>query len=300
MKPGRLLARLPEVRGKYRAQADLSKINWFNVGGPAEVLFRPADIDDLTYFLLHKPQDVPVTVIGVGSNLLVRDGGIKGVVIRLGQGFTHVVVEGNSIRAGAGALSRNVAAVAQQAGIAELEFMVGIPGTVGGALAMNAGAYGSDISQIFIGARAVDRKGAAHALTAKDMRFSYRHSGVDPSWIFIEGIFKGKPGNSQQILENMQRIMEERERTQPIRTRTGGSTFTNPPGKKAWELIDAAGCRGLETGKAKVSEKHCNFLMNAGGATSEDLEKLGEEIRKRVKEHSGITLEWEIKRVGEK
>lgn len=294
------LDRLPPVRGKYRAQADLSKINWFNVGGPAEVLFRPADIDDLIHFLKHKPEDVPVTVIGVGSNLLVRDGGIDGVVIRLGQGFTQITSEGNSVRAGAGALSRNVAAAAQIAGIAGLEFMVGIPGTVGGALAMNAGAYGSDISRIFVGAKAVDRNGKVHEVTAQEMRFSYRHTGVDPSWIFIEGVFKGKLGNPEEILGKMQRIMEERENTQPIRTRTGGSTFTNPPGKKAWELIDAAGCRGLEIGKAKVSEKHCNFLMNTGGATARDLETLGEEVRRRVKEHSGVMLEWEIKRVGRK
>lgn len=293
-----LVDRLPKVRGSYRERADLSKINWFNVGGPAEVMFRPADSEDLAHFLKEKPEDVPVTVLGVGSNLLVRDGGIDGVVIRLGRGFVDIHHEGNTIHAGAGALSFNVAMASQQYGLAGLEFLSGIPGTIGGACAMNAGAYGRDVAAVLVSAEAVDEAGQLHVLTPDDIGYVYRGNTLPEGMIFTKAVLRGEADDESVIAARIAEISKQRESTQPIKSRTSGSTFKNPEGHKAWQLVDEAGCRGLMVGKAQVSEKHCNFLINTGGATAADLENLGEEVRRRVKAKSGITLEWEIKRIG--
>lgn len=293
-----LIERLPEVRGSYRAGAALKDVTWFRVGGPAEVMFRPADIDDLCLFLRGKPADVAVTVLGVGSNLLVRDGGVPGVVIRLGRGFASLAARGHEIEVGAGALDSSVAMAACQAGIAGFEFLAGIPGTIGGALRMNAGAYGAEIAGLFVAAEAVSPDGARHLLGKDDMGFSYRHCGVPADWIFTSARLRGAAGVPAAIAARIAGIKAEREGSQPVRSRTGGSTFTNPPGAKAWELIARAGCRGLRIGGAAVSEKHSNFLINEGGATASDLERLGEEVRRRVHEATGVTLEWEIRRIG--
>lgn len=295
-----LIDRLPKVRGRLTADAPLAQVTWFRVGGPAEVLFRPADIDDLSAFLAAKPKDVPVSVIGVASNLLVRDSGIKGVVVRLGRGFVEITTQDNVVEAGAGALDLNVALAAREAGIAGLEFLSGIPGTVGGGLRMNAGAYGSEFKDVLRGAVALDAQGGKHTLTLPELALSYRHSGVAEDWIFVAARFAGAAGNPLAIARRMAEIQKAREESQPIRARTGGSTFANPPGHKAWQLIDQAGCRGLHRGGAMVSEKHANFLVNTGDATAADIEALGEEVRARVLAVSGISLEWEIRRVGEK
>jgi UDP-N-acetylmuramate dehydrogenase len=295
----RLIERLPMVRGSYREGADLSKINWFNVGGPAEVMFRPADVEDLSHFLAHKPSDVPVIVLGVGSNLLVRDGGIDGVVIRLGKGFVDIHCKNDTVYAGAGALSFNVAMACQNHGIAGLEFLSGIPGTIGGALAMNAGAYGNDTASVLMEAQVMDESGTLHRMKPQDIGYIYRGNTLPEGMVFIGGTFQGKAGDPKEIAARIAEITAKREGTQPIRTRTSGSTFTNPPGdKRAWELIDAAGCRGLVVGDAQVSEKHCNFLINRGKATAADIENLGEEVHRRVLEKSGVDLHWEIKRIG--
>jgi UDP-N-acetylmuramate dehydrogenase len=294
-----LIERLPAVRGRYTEDADRAKTTWFRCGGPAEVLFRPADADDLVEFLATRPADVPVTVIGVGSNLLIRDGGVPGVVIRLARGFTEVTLEeGDRLRAGAGALYLNVALTAQQAGLTDLEFFSGIPGTVGGALRMNAGAYGGEIKDVLVEAEAVDPFGKRHRLDAAAMGFSYRRSEVPAGWIFLSALLQGRKGDPASIAQRMADIRKSREETQPTRARTGGSTFKNPEGHKAWQLIDKAGCRGLRIGDAMVSEKHCNFLINTGAATATDIETLGEEVRRRVFETSGIRLDWEIRRIG--
>jgi UDP-N-acetylmuramate dehydrogenase len=276
----------------------MAPLTWFRVGGPAEVLFRPADVEDLAAFLDGCPDDVPVTVVGVGSNLLVRDGGVKGVVIRLGKPFMSIEAEGNFVRAGTAALDVAVARAAQQAGIAGLEFYRGIPGSIGGALRMNGGAYGSETKDVLVEAKAVSRKGEIVTLTNADMHYSYRHCGAPDDLIFVEALYQGQPGDRDAIAARMEEITSSREESQPIRSRTGGSTFKNPEGKKSWQLIDAAGCRGLTRGGAQVSEQHCNFLINTGEATADDLEGLGEEVRKRVKETSGVRLEWEIRRIG--
>ena len=294
----RLIERLPRVRGRLVENAPLGPMTWFRVGGPAEVLFRPADPEDLAAFLAAKPADVPVTVIGVASNLLVRDGGIQGVVVRLARGFADVAIEGESVQTGSGALDSNVALACQQAGVAGLEFLSGIPGTVGGNLRMNAGAYGTEIKDVLVKAQALDPEGGQHELTPEEMQLSYRRCGVPQGWIFVGATFRGRKGDPAAIAARIGEIQAAREATQPVRARTGGSTFANPPGEKAWALIDAAGCRGLVRGGAMVSEKHANFLINTGDATAADLEGLGEEVRRRVHERSGITLEWEIKRVG--
>ncbi|MEZ5830244.1 MAG: UDP-N-acetylmuramate dehydrogenase [Dongiaceae bacterium] len=294
----RLIDRMPQVRGRLSEGSALSAVTWFRVGGPADVLFRPADREDLAHFLKHKPDDVPVTVIGVGSNLLVRDGGIEGVVIRLGRGFTEIQATGTTLAAGAGALDLNVALSARDAGIGGLEFLSGIPGTIGGALRMNAGAYGCDVSEVFLHADALDPKGELHRLGKAGMAFTYRHCGVPEDWIFIAGTFEGRADDSKAIHARIQDIQNKREESQPIRARTGGSTFVNPTGHKAWQLIDDAGCRGLRKGGAMVSDKHCNFLINTGNATAADIEALGEEVRRRVRDKSGIELTWEIKRIG--
>ncbi|HEX5320103.1 MAG TPA: UDP-N-acetylmuramate dehydrogenase [Stellaceae bacterium] len=292
------LPRMPKVRGRIAENVPLGPTTWFRVGGAAEILFRPADAEDLSDFLRALPEAVPVTVIGVASNLLVRDGGIPGVTIRLGRGFAGIAADEAELRAGAGALDLNVALTAAEAGIAGLEFLSGVPGTIGGGLRMNAGAYGSEIEGVLVEAEAIDRAGDRHRLSLGEMGLSYRHCGVDRDWIFTAATFRGAPGAPAEIGRRMGEIQAAREASQPIRARTGGSTFANPPGRKAWELIDAAGCRGLARGGAMVSEKHTNFLINAGAATAADLEGLGEEVRRRVHAQFGVTLEWEIRRVG--
>lgn len=293
-----LVARLPAVRGRLSADAGLAEITWFRVGGPAEAMFRPADREDLITFLKAKPKDVPVTVLGVGSNTLVRDGGVPGVVIRLGRGFVEIEAEGDEVEAGAGALDVNVAQTAQMHGVAGLEFLRGIPGTIGGGLRMNAGAYGTEFKDVLVWAEALDEQGNLHRLSPAEMKFGYRHCGVPEGWIFLKARLKGKAGDPAAIKARMDEIQAAREGSQPIRARTGGSTFANPEGHKAWQLVDAAGCRGLVVGDAQVSEQHCNFLINRGNATAADLETLGETVRDKVKAQSGIELRWEIKRIG--
>jgi UDP-N-acetylmuramate dehydrogenase len=293
-----LIDRLPPVRGRLAANAPLAQHTWFRVGGPAEVLFRPADIADLAAFMAAKPDDVPVTVIGVASNLLVRDGGIDGVVIRLGRDFAEIKIEGTEVVAGTGALDVTVALTAQAARIGGLEFLSGIPGTVGGGLRMNAGAYGGEFKDVLVEVRAIDPIGGVRMLQAAELGLSYRHCDLPEDWIFIAARLRGRPGDSHAVALRMAEIQRAREATQPIRARTGGSTFANPPGEKAWELIDRAGCRGLASGGAQVSGKHANFLINTGGATAADLEALGEEVRRRVFDQFGIALDWEIRRVG--
>lgn len=289
---------LPNVRGSYTENAPLSHLVWFRVGGPAQVLFRPADAQDLADFLKAKPAGVPVTVLGVGSNTLIRDGGIDGVVIRLPAAFGHVSVEGLRVRAGAAALDAMLAKTAGAAGIAGLEFLRGIPGTVGGALTMNAGCYGREVKDAFVSATVVTPSGELREYGPAEMNFSYRKAGVAAGTLFVEGVFEGAPGDPAEIAAKMDRMMKEREAAQPVHARTGGSTFKNPPGHNAWKLIDEAGCRGLTRGGAQVSEKHCNFLLNLGAATADDIEGLGEDVRERVKVKFGVELEWEIKRVG--
>ncbi|MBI1205697.1 MAG: UDP-N-acetylmuramate dehydrogenase [Azospirillum sp.] len=293
-----LIDRLPKVRGRITANAPLAGLTWFRVGGPAEVLFRPADRDDLAAFLAACPPEVPVTVVGVASNLLIRDGGVPGVVIRLGGAFADVAVAGTTVVVGAAALDVNIALAAGHAGVAGLEFLSGIPGTIGGALRMNAGAYGREMVDVVVEAEAIDRAGVSHTLTARELDFGYRHCGVPADWIFTAAMLSGEAGDAATIGRRIEEIADQRAATQPVRARTGGSTFANPPGHKAWELIDRAGCRGLRIGEAQVSEKHCNFLLNLGGATATELEALGEEVRRRVLASSGITLAWEIKRIG--
>ena len=294
----RLIDRLPPVRGRIAANTPIGPMTWFRVGGPAEVLFRPADEADLADFLRALPEDVPVTVIGVASNLLVRDGGIPGVTLRLGRGFVEVMADGDTVKAGAGALDLNVALTAAEAGIAGLEFLSGVPGTIGGGLRMNAGAYGSEIKDVLIEASAIDRTGAVHRVSAAGLGLSYRHSETPEDWIFTGATLHGRGGDPAEIGARMDEIRAAREASQPIRARTGGSTFANPPGNHAWRLIDEAGCRGLVRGGAMVSEKHTNFLINTGSASAADIEGLGEEVRRRVHAESGIVLEWEIRRVG--
>ena len=293
-----LIDRLPPVRGRLTADAPLAAITWFRVGGPAEVMFRPADADDLAEFLAKKPPEVPVTVIGVASNLLVRDGGVGGVVVRLGRGFTAIEISGTRVTAGAAVLDVNVAIACRAAGVGGLEFLSGIPGTVGGALRMNAGAYGREIKDVLESASALDNAGVRHELSLSEMGLGYRHCGVPEDWIFLAATLRGVGADRDAIQQRMAEIQSEREVSQPIRARTGGSTFANPPGHKAWELVDRAGCRGLARGGAMVSEKHTNFLINTGTATAADIEGLGEEVRRRVFEKFGVTLEWEIRRIG--
>lgn len=289
---------LPQVRGTYQFGAALKDLVWFRAGGAAEVLFRPADAEDLAAFFAQKPESMPVTVIGVGSNLLVRDGGIPGVVIRLPAVFGKAEANGLRIRAGAAALDSAVARKAADAGIAGFEFLRGVPGTIGGALRMNAGCYGSEIKDIFVEATAIDGKGKKHVLKPADMNFAYRKSGVPDDFLFIEAVFEGIADDPAAVRARMEELLARREISQPIGSKTGGSTFKNPPGAQAWKLIEDAGCRGLKIGEAQVSEVHCNFLLNLGNASAAEIEALGEEVRRRVKDHSGIDLEWEIKRVG--
>jgi len=294
----RLIDRLPAVRGRLIEAAPLAGVTWFRVGGPAEVMFKPADLEDLSAFLAEKPEDVPVTVIGVGSNLLVRDGGVPGVTIRLGREFAEIDLDGDRVLVGAAALDLTVAATVCEAGIGGLEFLSGVPGTIGGALRMNAGAYGGEMKDVVVQARAIDPKGLVHELGPADLGFAYRRSALPDGWLFIDAVLQGRLEDSQTVGERMAAIKSKREESQPLRTRTGGSTFANPPGSKAWELIDRAGCRGMAIGGAQVSEKHCNFLINTGLATAADVEDLGEEVRRRVLAASGIELHWEIRRIG--
>ena len=295
---GRLIDRLPPARGRLRENAPLAGGLWFRVGGPAEALFHPADREDLAGFLAALPPAVPVSAIGLGSNLLVRDGGVPGVAIRLGRPFAGLAFDGARVTAGAGASGAAVARACRDRSIAGLEFLSGIPGTIGGALRMNAGAYGRDMSQVVISAEAIDRAGAVHLLTPRKLGFAYRHCAVAEDWTFLSASLAGAPGDRDAIAGRMAEIGGARNDTQPVRARTGGSTFKNPPGAEAWRLIDQTGCRGLTMGGAMVSELHCNFLVNTGTATAAELEALGEEVRRRVRRASGVELEWEIRRLG--
>jgi UDP-N-acetylmuramate dehydrogenase len=290
---------MPGLRGTLEANVPMAPLSWFRTGGPAQVLFTPADEGDLALFLAGAPRGLPLLVVGLGSNLLVRDGGVPGIVLRLGKGFSAIAVEeGHRVRAGAAAADVKVARAAAEAGIDGLSFLRGIPGAIGGALRMNGGAYGGETADVLVEARAIDRTGRHHVLSLTDMDFSYRHCGAAEDLVFTEALFAGRPGDSAEILARMNAITEARSSTQPVNTRTGGSTFKNPPGAKAWELIDRVGGRGLRRGMAQVSELHCNFLVNLGGATAADIEDLGEELRRRVQDEAGVMLEWEIKRVG--
>ncbi|MET0220355.1 MAG: UDP-N-acetylmuramate dehydrogenase [Tardiphaga sp.] len=294
-----LKAAMPALRGRLLANELLAPLTWFRVGGPAQVLFTPADADDLAYFLKSLPSDLAVTVVGVGSNLIARDGGVPGVVIRLApRAFGEVVAEGDIVTAGTAALDKRVAEVAASANLSGLEFLFGIPGSIGGALRMNAGANGGETKDILIEATALDRQGNRHRFDNAGMKFTYRANGLDPSLIFTSARFRGTPAEPEAIRARMAEVQAHRETAQPIREKTGGSTFKNPPGHSAWKLVDAAGCRGLKVGGAQVSEMHCNFLINTGDATAHDIEALGETVRERVKATSGIALQWEIKRIG--
>ncbi len=294
-----LREKMPELRGRLLPSQSLAELTWFRVGGPAQVLFTPEGEGDLAYFLARLPLEIPVIVVGLGSNLIVRDGGVAGVVIRLGRGFSDIRIEPeHRIRAGAAVPDVKVARAAQEASIAGLAFYRGIPGAIGGALRMNAGAYGGETKDVLIEARGVDRAGRVRVFANADMHYTYRHCGAPDDVIFTQALFQGAPGDPAEIAAAMDKITESRELTQPIKSRTGGSTFKNPPGAKAWQLVDAAGCRGFVVGDAQVSEMHCNFLINRGRATAADIETLGETVRARVKAASGIDLEWEIKRIG--
>ena len=296
-----LLNRLPAVRGRLTPNAPLGMQSWFRVGGAADILFRPADVDDLCAFLSGCPDDVPVMVIGVGSNILIRDGGVEGVVIRLGKEFAQITQEGTNLYAGAGVIDLTLALTARDAGLGGLEFLSGIPGTIGGAVRMNAGAYNSETKDWLLYADIVTRNGQKQRLNAEQLGLSYRHSDLPADAIVVGAAFRTVPDNKDHIAARIEKIQQAREDTQPVRARTGGSTFANPPGdQKAWQLIDTAGCRGLTVGGAQVSEKHCNFLINQGNASAEDLENLGETVRMRVEQTSGINLRWEIKRIGRK
>ncbi len=295
-----LKSAMPDLRGRLLANERLAPLTWFRVGGPAQILYTPADEDDLAYFLSRLAKDIPVYVVGVGSNLIVRDGGIEGVVIRLTpKGFSELKTDGDTLRAGASVLDKRVAEVAAAANIGGLEFYFGIPGTIGGALRMNAGANDGETKDVLVEATGIGRDGKKHVFSNADMKFLYRNSGVDPSIIFTSALFRGKITDPESIRARMNEVQTHRETAQPIREKTGGSTFKNPPGHSAWRLVDSAGCRGLKVGGAQVSEMHCNFLINAGNATGHDIESLGETVRARVKEHSGIELQWEIKRIGQ-
>jgi len=289
---------MPKLKGRLIANQPLADLAWFRVGGPAQAMFMPDSEDDLSYFLSKLPNDIPVRPIGLGSNLIVRDGGVPGVVVRLGRGFNAVTVEGMRVQAGTAVPDVKVARAAADAAIAGLSFYRGVPGAIGGALRMNAGAYGGETKDVLVYATGVARNGDLVTYSNEEMGFSYRHSNAPDDVIFTSALFEGKPGDKAVIAAEMDKITEAREATQPIKSRTGGSTFKNPPGHKAWQLIDAAGCRGLTVGGAQVSELHCNFLINLGDATARDIETLGETVRERVKANSGVELEWEIKRIG--
>jgi len=293
-----LIARLPEVRGQYTANAPLKDNTWFRVGGPAEVLYKPADSEDLSFFLKNLSPEISFVLMGVGSNTLVRSGGVPGVVLKLGPSFSGITVEGETLHAGAAALDLNVARAARDAGLMGMEFLSGIPGTLGGAMRMNAGSYGSDIKHILETVTIVDHTGTIKTIGADQMALSYRQCDAPADWIFLAATLRGKPGDKEAIAARMKQIQAERTASQPIHEKTSGSTFANPPGAKAWELIEAAGGRNLRIGGAVMSDQHCNFMINTGAATPEDLETLGEEVRRRVKEKSGLELRWEIRIIG--
>lgn len=290
---------IPAVRGKLTAQAPLAPLVWFKSGGAAEWLFEPRDLDDLRRFLRELDPAVPVMALGLGSNLIVRDGGVPGVVVRLGKAFASVLQAGsNTLACGAGASGILVSSTARDAGIAGLEFLRSIPGTVGGFVRMNGGAYGGEVKDVLVDCDVVLRSGVQVTLPVAALHYTYRHSELPEGAIVVEARFRGRPGEAEAIQAEMDRISVSREASQPLRSKTGGSTFKNPPGEKAWELVDRAGCRSLQLGGAQVSEKHTNFLINTGAATSAEIEALGEEVRRRVKDNSGVELEWEIQRVG--
>jgi len=294
---------LPEVKGKIRFDYPLAKTTWFQVGGSADIFFKPKDIDDLSNFIKDKPKDLNYLTLGVCSNLIIRDNGYRGCIIKLGRNFAAIEIEGNKVIAGASALDMNVAKVAAEHNLSGLEFLVGVPGTIGGAIAMNAGAYGREVKDCLISAKALDNEGNILELANQDFKFEYRKNNLPKDLIFVEAVFECKKDNKQEILDRMNKISESREKSQPIREKTGGSTFRNPEKseteKSAWQLINEAGCRGLQIGGARVSDKHCNFLINTGNATAKDLEDLGDEVRRRVRDKSGIDLHWEIKIIGE-
>ena len=301
---------LPQVRGRYTLDAPLGAGGWFRCGGMADVLFKPADRDDLISFLQNLDPDIPVQVFGALSNCIIRDGGVRGVTIRLGRDFSGIETDGDVVRAGALALDANVAQVAAEAGIGGLEFLSGIPGTIGGALRMNAGCYGAETKDVLVECEALDRTGRLHLLKPDEMGMSYRHTEVPDDYIFLSATFRGMPEKPEDVLARMAGIKARREESQPIREKTGGSTFANPgaeelsqnglsPDIKVWQLIDQVGGRGLKVGGAMMSEKHCNFMINMGEASAADLEALGEEIRRRVADKTGITLRWEIRRIGD-
>lgn len=294
-----ILPQLPQVRGRYLEEVPLSRSTWFQVGGPAQVTYKPADLKDLQFFLKERPRDIPIHIIGLGSNLLVRDGGIRGVVIRLGSGFTNMYTDGTTMHVGAAAMDRNVAMASIDAEIEGFEFLCGIPGTIGGALRMNAGAYGCDMSKILEEALALDPQGKLYRLKPEQLGLGYRHCSIPNDWIFIGAKIKGRQGKAEEIRSRIEEYLSIREETQPVRSRTSGSTFANPAGYSAWKLIDEAGCRGLKVGGAQMSEMHCNFMINTGDATAQDLEDLGNEVKARVKTKSGIDLRWEIEKIGE-
>ena len=293
-----LLSRLPQVRGTYQPAAKLAQHTWFGVGGPADILFCPLDENDLATFLAGCPADIPVTVMGAGSNLLVRDGGVAGVVVKMNAHLTSIHHDGTQIIAKTGATDADVARYAQKAGISGLEFLIGIPGTIGGGLRMNAGAYGSEFKDVTLHATGFDRQGNPVSATPVEMGMAYRHSEAPADWIFTTAILKGQTDDPAAIKSRMREIVANRGDAQPRGVRTGGSTFANPDGGKAWQEIEKAGCRGLRIGGAQVSEKHCNFLINTGTATAEDIETLGEMVRRRVLASGGPSLRWEIRRIG--
>lgn len=296
---GDLKAAMPKLRGRLAANQEMAPLTWFRVGGAAQVLFTPADEDDLAYFRATLPQGIDVYPVGVGSNLIVRDGGVPGVVIRLSpRGFGEAVAEGDTVRAGTASLDKRVAEVAAAANIAGLEFYFGIPGSIGGALRMNAGANGGETKDVLVEARGITAKGETRTFSNADMKFVYRNCGVEEGVIFTQALFRGRLADPEAIRARMNEVQQHRETAQPIREKTGGSTFKNPPGQSAWKLIDAAGMRGFRVGGAQVSEMHCNFLINTGSASGHDIEMLGETVRTRVKENSGVELQWEIKRIG--
>ncbi|MEJ8474692.1 UDP-N-acetylmuramate dehydrogenase [Roseibium algae] len=289
------------IRGKLTANQPLSAVTWFRIGGPAQLMFQPADEADLSAFLAKLPESVPVLPVGLGSNLLIRDGGLEGVVIRLSaKGFGGVeILEGNRLKVGAAVPDKRLSEAAAKAGLGGFSFYTGIPGGIGGALRMNAGAHGTETCQRMVQLTGIDRQGKRHVLTNADMGYGYRHSGASKDLIFTEAVFEGEPASEDTVRQEMAEVVAHREKAQPIREKTGGSTFKNPAGTSAWKEVDAAGCRGLTIGGAQMSEMHCNFMINTGEASGHDLELLGETVRKRVFEHSGIRLEWEIKRLGQ-
>lgn len=293
--------KLPEVRGEYKLDYNLSHLTWFKVGGPAKILFKPKDIDDLCHFLSNYKGDLPIHILGAGSNTIIRDGGYEGVVIKLGRNFTEIdILDGNKIRIGAGCLNFNAANFCMQNSIKGFEFLIGIPGTIGGGIAMNAGSYGTEFKDILEEVTCIDKDGNKHIIKCADFGFGYRHNSLKEEMIFVDATFHFEKGNMEEIKTRMNEITSERQKTQPINQKTGGSTFANPEGHSAWKLVDDAGLRGHQIGGAQFSPLHCNFMINTGEASAKDLEDLGELARSKILAKSGIDLKWEIKRIGTK